>query len=159
MGLFSKKKKEFMEMPPPPPQEAASLDEELKFPELPPLPEESTDKVFEELPPLPEEVPPPFFEQPPKPQIEKKIEAPTERQILPKKKALQPLFISVDDYQFILDGIASIKKKITESNQGIEELEKIKTAEENLLNEWKLKISDIEKKLSYVDKAVLKSKD
>ncbi len=163
MGLFSKKKREGMELPPPPPATPAE-EEGFELPELPPLPEEPADKdlfsELPELPPLPEDIEMlggwPKKEEiiPPKP---KEISVPVEKQLFPKKEPLQPLFISVDDYRFVMEGIERIKRKILESQEAMELLEKLKKDEEKLLEEWKTKILDIEKKLSYVDKAVLKA--
>lgn len=159
--LFSKKKREGMELPPPPPATLAE-EGEAGLPELPPFPEEPGERELfselPELPPLPEEIEMPE-EEPEAEEIQKpkEIAAPVEKQLFAKKEPFQPLFISVDDYRFVTEGIERIKKKILESQEAMELLEKLKKDEEKLLDEWKNKLSDIEKKLNYVDKAVVKA--
>lgn len=160
MGLFAKKKQGSMELPPPPPRKDDNINNEFELPELPPFPEEKPEKeenLFAELPPLPAV---PSFNETAKERMPAKeftIEAPAERQILTEKMPMKPLFVSVEDYKFILEGIDLVRKKILESQSAMDDLERLKTEEEKLLDEWKTRISDIEKKLEYIDRAVLKS--
>ena len=150
-----------MELPPPPPRKDDSERDEFELPELPPFPEERAEegeKLFAELPPLP--AAPQSLDETAKARVRAKefmIEAPPERQILTEKMPLKPLFVSIEDYNFILEGIELIRKKILESQGAMNDLEKLKMEEERLLEEWKTRIGDIEKKLGYVDRAVLKS--
>ncbi len=165
MGLLTafKKPKKTLDLPPPPmPFEQVPLpprpegipapfpdSDQLEFPEIPAVEEEEL-PAWEEspLPTLSEEKEtlPPRYEPP--------SSAPSE---LPKTRAsLKQLFVSIDDYQAIMQGIMEAKRTIAESEQLGEELTKLKDKEDKVFEDWRGQIEDIEKKLSYVDQVISK---
>lgn len=160
------------EMPPPPPTEEAveeapieELPEELP-PEMP-TPVEVAPKVPEEAPPeemipipeapLPEEEAP-IPELPPitrkrdmildktvQPEIEE-----TPEEIVP----IAPLFVSMQDYKEIINGINTTKDSLEEAEVIVARLNDLKIAQERIFEDWKNQLEDIERKISYVDEIV-----
>ena len=111
MGLFGfkKKKEESLDLPPPPMPLAES--------EFPPLPEQS-------------------FEAPEAPEIEDvHAPEPVEETPTPRGRPAQadhegPLFVSVQDYQAVLNGVTSIKSKLSDIEESFRKLGEIKAGQD-----------------------------
>ena len=78
---------------------------------------------------------------------------------MPKKIAVDndnkvsgPIFIKIDKYEEAIDHINSIKDKIKEIEDMVENLRKIKRDEDNALDEWKNNLNEIKEKLMIVDR-------
>ncbi|MFQ5621514.1 MAG: hypothetical protein ACE5FT_06765, partial [Candidatus Nanoarchaeia archaeon] len=70
------------------------------------------------------------------------------------RKTPEEIFISVGDYQEMMDSMDRIQQTIEDSEQLITRLHELKTNEEDVLEEWKTHLEDVEKKLSYVDQVI-----
>jgi len=68
------------------------------------------------------------------------------------KKTNRPIFIKIDKYEEAIDHISSVKDKVKEIEQIVENLKKIKKEEDQALDEWKDSLNQIKEKLSIVDK-------
>lgn len=132
MGLFSFKKKTDMDLPPPPMPEA---------PELPPMPE-----PLEDMPEAPEPEEHTFEEHP-------AFDAPQEEEPAPTHRVSRkgPIFVGVQDYQLLLNSVASIKAKLAETDDSFKKLNDIKTAQDKALEDWHAVLGNVQKKLAYVD--------
>lgn len=62
-----------------------------------------------------------------------------------------PLFVGVQDYQQLLNSVASIKGKLAETDDSFKKLSDIKTAQDKALEDWHAVLGNVQKKLSYVD--------
>ena len=65
-----------------------------------------------------------------------------------------PVFVSVQDYQEILNGVNSIKSKLGEVDDSFKKLNNIKTGQEKELEEWRKALEDVQRKLTYVDEVL-----
>ena len=73
---------------------------------------------------------------------------------LPIKKQEGTVFISVADYQDIMEHMTKTQQNIEESEQLLARLGELTNTEESLLDEWRGHLEDMEKKLSYVDQVI-----
>jgi hypothetical protein len=134
LDVFSKKK-EPMQLPPPPMPELD--DEQMELPELP-MDVEPMD-VPAEMPVHEEDS---AVEPPSLPEL---------RQHLPREG---PLFVSVQDYQMILNGVTAIKAKLSMTDESFKKLHDIKAAQEKQLDAWRQSLEDVQRKLTYVDEVL-----
>ena len=65
-----------------------------------------------------------------------------------------PVFVSVQDYQEILNSVNSIKSKLGEVDDTFHKLTQIKTGQEKELEEWRKSLEDVQRKLTYVDEVL-----
>jgi len=65
-----------------------------------------------------------------------------------------PVFIKIDEYRTVLDTVDNLKKQVVEVKKTIEKINSLRLDEEQELNSWSEKITDIEKKLALVDKTL-----
>ncbi len=84
----------------------------------------------------------------PMPQIPKKFMN-DEPQV---KRSNRPLFIKIEKYEEAIDHINSVKNKVKEIEQVVENLKKIKKEEDQALDEWRESLNQIKEKLLIVDK-------
>jgi predicted ribosome quality control (RQC) complex YloA/Tae2 family protein len=85
--------------------------------------------------------------------------------LMPKKmiseetqdKKTEPIFIKIDRYEEALDYINSVRDKIKEIEDMIENLKKIKRDEDQALDEWKENLNQIKEKLMIVDRNLFES--
>ena len=62
-----------------------------------------------------------------------------------------PMFVSVQDYQLILNGVAAIKGKLAETDESFKKLQTIKQQQDKQLDDWRATLEDVQQKLTYVD--------
>ena len=70
------------------------------------------------------------------------------------EEAEQPLFVRVDQYKNILEGISSIKSKLKSAEDVIGSLNDIKNTKDKEFEKWRAELESIERKLSYIDKTL-----
>jgi hypothetical protein len=75
-----------------------------------------------------------------------------EEQILPHRDG--PLFVSVQDYQAILDNLNNMKAKLKEADESFDNLNKLKTEQKAKFDSWRKNLEDVQKKLTYVDEVI-----
>jgi predicted DNA-binding protein (UPF0251 family) len=67
------------------------------------------------------------------------------------KNQTTPVFIKLDNYKKILSSVDDVKKRIVEVNKTIQEIEELRLAEQQELNQWKTNIAEISEEISFVD--------
>lgn len=152
LDVFSKKEKPKEALAPPPPPMP-------ELPAPPPMPEEPElpETISAELPELPETISVPMPELPeeepmPLEEYHKEEHEMPEERILPEREG--PLFVSVQDYQIILDSLNSIKAKLNQADSSFENLNKIKNQQQQKFEQWRKSLEDVQRKLTYVDEVI-----
>jgi len=167
LDMFKKKKEsspspeieeEHEELPPLP---EIKMDPELDEPVAADIPEPDVPEIMvddaeldeeepEELPEnLPAEVPEPLAPQP------APVQAP-EPDII--RTQLPPtIFVSVNDYQKIMDGVNFVKSKISKAEDDLKVLNSLQNAEEKELNSMRSMLEDVQRKITYVDEVIFQA--
>ena len=144
MGIFDvfTKKKESLTLPPPPMPEMDEHEMELPSPpeDFAPI---SAPETLQEHEMEIEEEPHEPIEAPESPE--------PVRAHIPRDG---PIFVSVQDYQAILNGVTAMKSKLSASEESFRKLHEIKTAQEKQLEGWRTSLEDVQKKLTYVDEVL-----
>jgi hypothetical protein len=65
-----------------------------------------------------------------------------------------PIFVKIDEYKDILDTINMIKTKIREAKETLDEIHEIKTKEDNEIDQWKMNIEEVERRMLFIDKTL-----
>ena len=65
-----------------------------------------------------------------------------------------PIFVDMDSFKAMTDGIDTIKQDIKSSEQILTHLNQIKDSKDKELERWRLQLEDIQRKISYVDKVI-----
>ena len=106
-----------------------------------------------ELPEMPEETleAPAQFEVPEQPQPEPIEEHEHTEPEAPHRMHNGPMFVSVQDYQIILNGVSAIKSKLSETDESFKKLQAIKQQQDKQLEDWRSTLEDVQRKLTYVD--------
>jgi hypothetical protein len=136
--VFSKKREESVDLPPPP---MPDMDEPhmMEFPEAP----QDIEPVS--APDMHEEV----MEEEHSPLME------TPEPMMPRMRSSKgPLFVSVQDYQAILDGVNSIRSKLSATEDSFRKLHEVKASQDKGLEDWRASLEDIQRKLTYVDEVL-----
>jgi len=79
--------------------------------------------------------------------VEKKAQKGEERKL--------PVFIKINEYKDVLDTFELIKRKLKDAKALLAQLEDIKAKEEYEMDTWQALLSDIDKKVSELDKILL----
>ena len=66
-----------------------------------------------------------------------------------------PVFIKIDEYKDVLDAFELIKRKLKDAKALLAQLDDIKSKEEYEIDSWQAILSDIEKKVSEIDRTLL----
>lgn len=67
----------------------------------------------------------------------------------------KPVFVKVEDYQEVISSIEILKNKLKETRRVLDRLNELKEMENNELSAWANEISDIERKINFIDKSML----
>ena len=70
-----------------------------------------------------------------------------------------PVFVKIEDYQKVLDGVDVIKKQMASVRKTIDQIEKLRDQEEEELKLWTNNISEVEKEISFIDKTLFEPED
>lgn len=81
-----------------------------------------------------------------------------ERAVLEHKEAEGPIYIRVDKFKNILAGTRTIRNNLKIANQSIEKLNEIDVNSEKVLEKWHNAMTDLQKKLIFIDKMLFKKK-
>lgn len=137
-GLFKSKKEAKLETPPPPPLGEGEL------PEFPEIPKEKAVKEVIKKPKI-------SIEQVEKEAVRKeKIE-------LEEKKHLRltkPIFVNVKDYRDVIDELGLVKNIMKEEIDVMARIEDFKVDEDKEFERWQKLLSDVQKKLIFIDKTL-----
>ncbi len=66
-----------------------------------------------------------------------------------------PLFVKVDEYKDVLDIVDLVKNKLGEAKSKISEITELKNQEDSELEIWSNELSDIERKIDFIDQTLL----
>jgi hypothetical protein len=66
-----------------------------------------------------------------------------------------PVFIKINEYRDVIDTFELIKRKLKDAKALLAQLEDIKAKEEYELDTWQALLSDVDKKVSELDKILL----
>ena len=130
MGVLSKlfkKRQEDISLPPPPP--------------LPSLVREDED-----------------IHPPPTPRFTAEIpESGPVEHIIPRRALPRQLFVSVHDYNKIIDGVDAIRKSMKDAEDIISNLELLKNTEKKEFEAWRTALEDMQRKITYVDEVIFQA--
>ena len=140
MGIFDafKSKKETVDLPPPP---------------MPDLPESDTMPSDLEMPELPEPESSSMENASADEHTEEEHED-ADMMHAVRHPSEGPLFVSVQDYQAVLNGVSSIRAKLGMSDDSFKKLQEIKHAQDKSLETWRGTLEDVQRKLTYVDEVL-----
>jgi len=142
---------------PPIPEEIPQPIKEMPIPEeeivAPPLPAEIPEKeeLIAEMPQAPEHIVPVRG-------AERKGEVVFDKTISEEKPSLEPgrpLFVSMQDYAEILEGISTTKQSLEDAEGIVVQLNDLKNAQEKIFEDWKNQLEDVERKLTYMDQLIV----
>lgn len=71
-------------------------------------------------------------------------------------ESIKPMFISVEDYQEILNSITVIKDALRDTEESMNRLNELKNTQEKILEDWRGHLEDAERKITYVDQAIFR---
>jgi uncharacterized Rmd1/YagE family protein len=64
-----------------------------------------------------------------------------------------PVFVKINEYKEILDIVDVLKQKLKETRQSLQILKELKSQEDKELAEWEKNVTEISKRLSFIDSA------
>ncbi|GEM_PF-1910581 len=82
------------------------------------------------------------------------IEEPFKREMNREMNTSKPIFVNFNKYRSVLKEISSIREFVAVANNSMANLNSLKTAEDSELDEWRLRLEDIERKLVYMDEVL-----
>ncbi len=64
-----------------------------------------------------------------------------------------PVFVKINDYKEVLDIVDVMKQKLKETHESLEKIKMLKAEEDRELQEWERNVSEINKRLAFIDSA------
>ena len=64
-----------------------------------------------------------------------------------------PVFVKINDYKEVLDVVDVMKQKLKETTNTLDKLKQLKAEEDKELQEWEKNITEISRRLSFIDSA------
>ena len=64
------------------------------------------------------------------------------------------VFVKIDEYKDVLDIMDLIRKKVTEARDTVQRINELKNQEDAELEFWYNEVSDVERKIDFMDKAL-----
>ncbi len=64
-----------------------------------------------------------------------------------------PVFVKINDYKEVLDIVDVLKQKLKETTQTLDKIKELKSEEDRELQEWEKSITEISRRLSFIDSA------
>jgi len=68
------------------------------------------------------------------------------------------VFVKISEYQDVLDIVQLINEKVKEARHVLGKINDLKNQEDAELNNWKISLDDVERKLKYIDLALFEPK-
>ena len=62
-----------------------------------------------------------------------------------------PVFVRIENYKEVLDVMNMIKNKLNDAKKTLARINELKDREDAELGEWKIELSDVEKKVDFID--------
>jgi|GEM_PF-5950929 len=177
MGLFSRNKKEekLGPIPAPPPYVPANQDAVPSdvaqgssppplFPQTPPLQNQEPEERVSDPTPIPNirfAQMDPDREQKRAAMLETPIRLTDPSIARPRsidERTPSPLFVSLNDYQRIVEGIEQMKQTLGQTEGHISKIVELKTRQEKAVDDWRHHLEEVQKKLSYIDEVVFQTR-
>lgn len=67
------------------------------------------------------------------------------------------VFVSVQDYEMILNSLSSIREKLAATDNYVKELQHLKQQHDKELEGWRVQLDDTQRKLTYVDEVLFQA--
>jgi hypothetical protein len=64
-----------------------------------------------------------------------------------------PVFVKINDYKDVLNVVDVMKDKLKETTRTLEKIKELKAEEDKELQEWEKNISEISRRLAFIDSA------
>ena len=64
-----------------------------------------------------------------------------------------PVFVKINDYKEVLDLVDVMRQKLKETNKTLEKVKLLKAEEDKELQEWERNMTEISRRLAFVDSA------
>ncbi len=68
-----------------------------------------------------------------------------------------PVFIKIDEYKEVIEIVRTIKKKLDDAKSILYKINELKNKEDSELEDWKLNINEIEKKIEEINSSMFES--
>lgn len=65
-----------------------------------------------------------------------------------------PVYVKVDEYRDVLDALNVIRSKLNKAKTTLNKLHELKNKEDNELQYWENALTDVDKKVDYIDKSL-----
>jgi len=65
-----------------------------------------------------------------------------------------PVYVRIDEYKDVLDVIHTLKGKLSEAKETLEQIQQLRNEEDAELESWKAGLSDIEQKVEHLDSSL-----
>ena len=65
-----------------------------------------------------------------------------------------PVYVRIDEYKDVLDVIRTLKGKLSEAKETLEQIQQFRNEEDAELESWKAGLSDIEQKVAHLDSSL-----
>ncbi len=65
-----------------------------------------------------------------------------------------PVYVRIDEYKDVLDVIRTLKGKLSEAKETLEQIQQLRNEEDAELESWKAGLSDIEQKVAHLDSSL-----
>jgi hypothetical protein len=64
-----------------------------------------------------------------------------------------PVFVKINDYKEVLDTVDVMKQKLKETTRTLDKIKELKAEEDREIQEWEKNVTDIARRLSFIDSA------
>ncbi len=68
-----------------------------------------------------------------------------------------PVFIKIDEYKEVIEIVRTIKKKLDDAKSILYKINELKNKEDSELEDWKMNINEIEKKIEEINSSMFES--
>lgn len=62
-----------------------------------------------------------------------------------------PVFVRIENYKEVLDVMNMIKNKLEDAKKTLARINELKNREDGELDEWRIEMGDVEKKIDFID--------
>ena len=64
-----------------------------------------------------------------------------------------PVFVKINDYKEVLNVVDVMKQKLKETNRTLDKIKELKAEEDREIAEWEKNVTEISRRLSFIDSA------
>ncbi|MBI4149007.1 hypothetical protein HY491_01030 [Candidatus Woesearchaeota archaeon] len=70
-----------------------------------------------------------------------------------------PVFVKIDEYKDVIDVLHLIRTRIAEAKKTLAQINELKNREDHELSAWHAEVTEIEKRIDFVDKLLFPPED